>query len=155
MTRVCLVGRESHDLHTELVSRQTARKALSTYHLERPYANTVAIETISLGAAVSFCNDLSWYLARFAAAALVLEPSVSETEWLSQELATAIRDGTISPEEHTPHRVVYGVVSDEDGPPCLVDPTYTTVTDGRAPEYDQHDVDETVVVRITESEDRP
>lgn len=156
MTRVCLVGCESCDLHTELVSRQTAREALSTYHLERPYANTVAIETISLGAAVSFCNDLSWYLARFADIALVLEPSVSETEWLSQELASAIRDGAVSPEETTPHRVVYGVEDGEnDEKPQLVEPMYTTVTDSSVPEYDRRDVDETLVVRVTESEGRP
>lgn len=151
MTRVCLVGSEDHDLHTELVSRQTARKALSAYHLEQPYANTVAIETISLGVAVSFCNDLSWYLARFADAALVLEPSLSETEWLSQELATAVRDGNISPEESTP-RMVYGVQSDKNEKPRLVEPVYAT--DETVPEYDLCDVSETLVVRITESECR-
>ncbi|RRJ33463.1 DUF5804 family protein [Halocatena pleomorpha] len=155
MTRVCLVGNGDHDLRTELLSRQTAREALATYELERPYANTVAIETISLGVAVSFCNDLSWYLARFAEDALILEPSVSETEWLSQEFATAIRDGVISPEEHAPHRVVYGVESDESGTPRLVDPTYTTVTDGTELAYDHRDRDDTLVVRVTESEDRP
>lgn len=156
MTRVCLVGSEGYDLHTELVSRQTASKALSTYHLERPYANTVAIETISLGAAVSFCNDLSWYLARFAERALVLEPSISESEWLSQELASAIRDGEISPEENTPHRVVYGIESTENGKkPRLVEPVYATTTDGTVPEYDRRNVDETLVVRVTASADRP
>lgn len=153
MTRVCLVGSDDHDLRTELLSRQTARKALTTYRLERPYANTVAIETISLGVAVSFCNDLSWYLARFADAALVLEPSISETEWLSQELATAVRDGEFSLEESMPHLMVYGVEDGEsDEKPRLVEPMYTTRTDGTIPAYDLRDVEETLIVRVTESE---
>ncbi len=155
MTRVCLVGSPDHDLRTELLSRQTAREALTTYYLERPYANTVAIETISLGVAVSFCNDLSWYLARFADAALVLEPSISETEWLSQELATAVRDGNISPEESTSHLVVYGIEDGENGEKSrLVEPMYTTRTNGTVPAYDLRDVEETLVVRVTESECR-
>lgn len=154
MTRVCLVGSGDYDLRTELLSRQTAREALLTYHLDRPYANTVAIETISLGAAVSFCNDLSWYLARFADTALVLEPSISQTEWLSQELAAAIRDGQISPEESTPYLMVYGVENGEHEKPRLVEPMYATRTDGTVPEYDLRDVDETLAVRVTESECR-
>lgn len=154
MTRVCLVGSGDYDLHTELLSRQTAREALSTYHLDRPYANTVAIETISLGAAVSFCNDLSWYLARFADTALVLEPSISQTEWLSQKLAAAVRDGQVSPEESTPYLMVYGVENGEHEKPRLVEPMYATRTDGTVPEYDLRDVDGTLAVRVTESECR-
>lgn len=153
MTRVCLVGSADCDLRSELLSRQTAREALATYQLECPYANTVAVETISLGVAVSFCNDLSWYLSRYADAAIVLEPSISATEWLSHALATAVRDGDIDAQTSTPYLKVYGVETDENAEnPRLVEPMYTTRTAGAVPEYDLREVDETLVVRITESE---
>jgi len=42
---------------------------------------------------------------------------------------------------------VYGLVDDE-----LVEPMYATRVDGAVPEYDLRDVDETLVVRITEAE---
>ncbi|PSQ49034.1 hypothetical protein BRD15_04300 [Halobacteriales archaeon SW_6_65_15] len=133
MTRVCLVGSEGVDLRGELFSRETAREALSTYDLREPYRNSVAVETISLGSAVALVNDLNWYLVRFADDALVLEPSVSETEWLSRDLAEAIRDGEADPEE-------------------TVEPMYLSPQDGEIPEYDLRDVADTVVVRVTESE---
>lgn len=147
MTRVCIVGTEDVHLQYELLSRDTARAALSTYELSEPYSNTLALETVSLGAAVSLLNDLQWYLVRFASFSLVFEPSVSEDEWLSRDLARAIRDGNVEQEETGEHLAIYGV---EDGK--LVEPMYVTRIDGEVPSYDLRDVDETVVVRVLETE---
>ncbi|MFC6988542.1 DUF5804 family protein [Haloplanus sp. GCM10025708] len=147
MTRVCLVGDEDVDLRYELLSRETSRAALATYDVDEPYANTVAVGTVSLGAAVSLLNDLNWYLARFASDALVREPSVSGDEWLSRDLATAIRDGDIDPAATGDLLKVYGVAENR-----LVEPMYVTRTGGVIPEYDLRDVEGTVVVRVTESE---
>ena len=147
MTRVCLVGDDDVELRYELVSRETAREALATYDLAAPYENTVAVETVSLGAAVSLLNDLDWYLARFAAEALVFEPSVSGEEWLSRELASAIRDGDRPSEESGRYLKVFGVEGDR-----LLEPMFVARTGPELPEYDLHDVEETLVVRVTESE---
>ena len=143
MTRVCLVGAADVDLRFELLSRETSREALATYDLEQPYENTVALETVSLGAAVALLNDLNWYLVRFVDEAIVLEPSVSETEWLSRDLATAVRNGDVDPDETDEYLEIYGV---QDG--ALVEPLYVRRTGGDHPEYDLRDVDETVVVRV-------
>jgi hypothetical protein len=148
MTRVCLVGSPDVNLRYELVSRETARDALATYDLAEPYANTVALETISLGAAVSLLNDLNWYLVRFADAAMVLEPSVSDEEWLSRELATAVRDDEVEPEESERYLKVYGVTETDE----LVEPMFVTRTGHELPEYDLRDVADTLRVRVTESE---
>ena len=147
MTQVCLVGADDVDLRYELLSRETARAALATYDLHEPFANTVAVDTVSLGAAVALLNDLNWYLVRFAERALVREPSISTGEWLSRDLAERVRDGEIPPEETDVYVQVYGLVDDE-----LVEPMYATRVDGAVPEYDLRDVDETLVVRITEAE---
>jgi hypothetical protein len=143
VTRVCLVGAADVDLRFELLSRETSREALATYDIEQPFENTVALETVSLGAAVALLNDLNWYLVRFVDEAIVLEPSVSETEWLSRELATAVRNGDLDPDETDEYLEIYGV---EDG--ALVEPLYVRRADGSHPEYDLRDVDETVVVRV-------
>ncbi|WP_128475824.1 DUF5804 family protein [Halorussus pelagicus] len=148
MTQVCLVGSESVDLRTELVSRETAREALSTYDLREQYQNSLTLDTISLGSAVALLNDLNWYLVRFTDDALVLEPSVSETEWLSRSLAEAVRDGAIDPAETDEYLKVYGLTAESD----LVEPMYLTRQDGEIPSYDLRDVEDTVVVRVTESE---
>ncbi|WP_135828628.1 DUF5804 family protein [Halorussus halobius] len=148
MTRVCLVGSEDVRLRGELLSRETAREALATYDLREPYRNTVGVETISLGAAVALCNDLDWYLVRFAEDALVLEPSVSETDWLSRDLAEAVRDGQIEPEATDEYLKVYGLTDDDE----LVEPMYLARRDGELPDYDLREVSDTVVVRVTESE---
>lgn len=148
MTRVCLVGSEDVNLRYELVSRETARDALATYDLTEPYANAVAVETISLGAAVSLLNDLDWYLVRFVDSAMVLEPSVSETEWLSRELAAAIRDDAIEPDDSGRFLKVYGVTGMDE----LVEPMFVTRTGETLPEYDLRDVDGTLRVRVTEWE---
>ncbi|AUG47618.1 hypothetical protein BVU17_08850 [Haloarcula taiwanensis] len=166
MTQVCLVGSEDVNLRYELLSRETARNALATYDLQEPFANTVAVDTVSLGAAVALLNDLNWYLIRFADAALVRDPSISETEWLSRDLAAAIRDDDIAPEDTGRFLNVYGVVESEpsdadetadtqaaaERPPELVEPMLLTRTGDTIPEYDLQDVDDTLVVRVTESE---
>lgn len=146
MTRVCLVGASDVELRYELLSRETARRALSAYDLHEPYANTLSVETISLGAAVSLLNDLNWYLVRFVTDALVMEPSVSETEWLSRALASAVRDGQVDPDETDRNLKIYGLDGD-----ALVEPMYAVRTNG-VPEYDLRDVAETVVVRVTREE---
>ena len=151
MTRVCLVGSEDVNLRYELVSRETAREALATYDLTEPYENTVALETISLGSAVSLLNDLNWYLVRYADAAWVLEPSVNETEWLSRELATAIRDDEVEPEDSGRYLRMYGVVEGE-GSKRLVEPMFVARTGRSLPEYDLREVDDTLLVRVTEAE---
>ncbi|MFC4549144.1 MULTISPECIES: DUF5804 family protein [Halorussus] len=154
MTRVCLVGSEEVELRTELLSRETAREALSTYELGEPFENCLAVDTISLGSAVALLNDLNWYLVRFVDDALVLEPSVSETEWLSRKLAREVRDGEIAPEETDEYLKVYGLTEPDEvrGLGHLVEPMYLTRRDGEIPEYDLRDVADTVVVRVTESE---
>jgi len=147
VTRVCIVGDPEVDLRRELLSRETAREALSTYDLSAPFENAVAVETVSLGAAVALLNDLNWYLVRFADEAFVLDPSVSESEWLSRDLAERVRDGDVPPEETDVYLKLYGL---EDGE--LVEPLFVQRTDGEVPEYDLRDVEETVVVRISADE---
>lgn len=154
MTRVCIVGKPDCEVRYELLSRETAREALSTYDLAEPFANTVAIDTVSLGAAVSLLNDLNWYLVRFARASFVREPSVSEDEWLSRALATQVRNDAIEPEESDRYLAVYGVADE-----ALTEPMYVVRRDAKdsdthreLPEYDLREVEETVVVRVTEAE---
>ena len=153
MTRVCLLGDEEHDLRFELLSRDTAREALSTYDLDQPFENAVGLETVSLGAAVSLLNDLNWYVVRFAEDAIVLDASVSETEWLSRSLAEAVRSDEVRPEETAEYCTIYGLERDAPSAPArLVEPLYARRTDDGLPEYDLRDVDETVVVRVTAAE---
>ncbi|MFB6194591.1 MAG: DUF5804 family protein [Haloplanus sp.] len=147
MTQVCLVGADGVDLRYELLSRETARAALATYDLREPFANAVAVDTVSLGAAVSLLNDLNWYLVRFADCSLVREPSISTEEWLSRDLASAVRNGDLSPDTTDRYLRVYGLLDDE-----LVEPMYATRVDGDVPDYDLRPVDDTVVVRVTEAE---
>jgi hypothetical protein len=109
MTRVCLVGDGDVNLQYELLSRETAREALATYDIHEPFENSVGVETVSLGAAVSLLNDLDWYLVRFVDEAMVLEPSVSEDEWLSRALARAVRDDELAPEETGRFLKLYGL----------------------------------------------
>lgn len=169
MAQVCLVGSDDVNLRYELLSRETARNALVTYDLREPFGNTIQVETVSLGAAVALLNDLNWYLVRFTDAAFVKVPSISESEWLSRELATAIRDDEIAPDGTGRFLMVYGVVDEsvdaetadesvddqppaQDRPPKLVEPMLLTRTGETIPEYDLRDVDDTLVVRVTESE---
>lgn len=152
MTRVCILGADDADLRVDLLAYETARGALGTYDLDEPYANVLCIETISLGAAVSLLNDLNWYLARLAEAAIIFEPSVSETEWLSRDLAAAIRSESIPPAESDEFLTVYGVVEPVEGRPYLVEPMYVRRVGTELPTYDLHDVDDTLVVRVTAAE---
>jgi hypothetical protein len=178
MTRVCLLGSEDVNLQYELLSRETAREALATYDLHEPFENAVGVETVSLGAAVALLNDLDWYLVRFVEEAMVLEPSVSDEEWLSRDLATAIRDDEVSPAESERFLKVYGLErpgdspadnsddddesperpdrdtgpSTADGPPKLVEPMFVTRTGEQLPAYDLRDVEETLVQRVTQGE---
>jgi hypothetical protein len=156
MARVCLVGSEECNLRYELLSRETAREALATYDIEEPFENTVAVETVSLGAAVALLNDLNWYLVRFTDAAMVLEPSVSETEWLSRSLAEAMRDDAVEDDERDRFLKVYGVEppaeGEDGGERRLVEPMLVTRTGDSIPEYDLRDVDETLVVRVSRDE---
>jgi len=147
MTQVCLVGDPEVTLDYELLSRETAREALSTYDLSEPFHNSVAVDTVSLGAAVALCNDLNWYLVRFVEETLLREPSISETEWLSRDLARRVRDGDVRPEETDRRLKVFGL---DDGE--LVEPMFVVRNQGEVPEYDLRDVDRTVVVRVSESE---
>jgi hypothetical protein len=148
VTRVCLLGADDVDVQYELLSRETAREALSTYERHAPFENSLAVDTVSLGAAVSLCNDLNWYLVRFVDLAMVREPSISGTEWLSRSLATAIRDGEVDPAETGERLAVYGV---DDG--RVVEPMYVTRRpDGTIPDYDLRDVTGTVAVRVTDAE---
>jgi hypothetical protein len=104
VTQACIVGASDVDLRYELLSRETSRAALATYDLHEPYENTIAVDTVSLGAAVSLLNDLNWYLVRFADAALIREPSISTTEWLRctpRESATPFRSTTSGPSTTT------------------------------------------------------
>lgn len=110
MTRVCFLGDPDVTLKYELLSRETAREALASYDLASPFENTVAVETISLGQAVSLCNDLDWYVVRFVADVLVQEPSVHEREWLSRPLAEAVRNGDVDPAETGEYLKIYGLV---------------------------------------------
>ncbi|MFC7028324.1 DUF5804 family protein [Halomicroarcula sp. GCM10025324] len=175
MTQVCLVGSEDVNLRYELLSRETARDALATYDLQEPFENCLSVETVSLGAAVALLNDLNWYLVRFVDAAFVREPSIHETEWLSRDLAAAVRDDGVAPDETGRFLTVYGIVEDDaaneegsedgtertdppeepsvqDAPPRLVEPMLVTRTGDGIPEYDLRDVDDTLVVRVTEDE---
>jgi hypothetical protein len=168
MAQVCLVGSDDVNLRYELLSRETARNALVTYDLREPFENTIQIQTVSLGAAVALLNDLNWYLVRFTDAAFVKVPSISESEWLSRELAAAIRDDAVAPEDTGRFLTVYGIVDAEseadgedeeatesataDRPPKLVEPMLLTRTGDTIPDYDLREVEDTLVVRVTESE---
>ena len=152
MIRVCLLGAVDTDLPVDLLTYETAREAISGYDLTQPVANAVALETISLGAAGALLNDLQWYIVRLIDESLVLEPSVSETEWLSRDLAEAIRDEEIDPTDTGEYLKIYGLVDRESGPPELVEPMFARRIEGEYPTYDLRDVEETAVVRITETE---
>lgn len=169
MTRVCLLGSSDVDLRYELLSRETSRDALSAYDLEQPFENSLAVRTVSVGAAVSLLNDLQWYLVRFVDEALVQDPSVSDEEWFSRELAEAVRNGDVAPEDTDEYLEVYGVEAVEPDEPDgddrtpgaavatrrLVEPLFVRRTDGELPAYDLRDVDDTLVVRLTEAEFSP
>jgi hypothetical protein len=103
----------------------------------------------------------------------VLEPSVSDQEWLSRALATAVRDDDLTPADSGRFLKIYGVQlppgdgeggpgdggsqgespeSTEDAPPKLVEPMYVARTGESLPTYDLRDVEDTLRVRVTKSE---
>lgn len=146
MASVCFIADPDADPRESLLSFETARQALSTYELTEPYDNALQLETVSLGAAVALLDDLTWYLRRTINEAIVLEPSIDSNEWLSRELATAIREETISPADTTELVKVYGVDDNR-----LVEPMYAERRrDGSIPAYDLREVDSTLVVRVSE-----
>jgi hypothetical protein len=154
VTVVCLLGEQSTDVQYELLSRETARKALMTYSFAEPFRNSLAVETVSLGAAVALCNDLEWYLARFVDHTIIREQSITSDEWLSRSLATAVRDEQIPPTETGERLAIYGIV---DGSPT--EPMYVTRRSKDAegsyetpPSYDLRQVEETIIVRVTADE---
>lgn len=157
MTQVCLVGNEDVNLQYELLSRETSRDALAAYDLREPFVNSIAVDTVSLGAAVALLNDLSWYRVRFVRESFVLKPSISDDEYLSADLAAAIRDNAIASDESERFLKVFGLEHGEDdqeaeSPPRLVEPMFVTRTGETLPDYDLRDVSETLRVRVTESE---
>ena len=147
MTDVCIRGRPDEDLRAELLRYETASAALGPYDWREPFDNSLAVETVSLGAALSLVNDLSWYLARTASEVLLRDPSIDPEEWLSRDLAADIRNGAVEPSDTGQFLKIYGY---DDGQ--LLDPMYVTRRDGSIPTYDLADVSETVVVRLTEGE---
>ncbi|MFB6094281.1 MAG: DUF5804 family protein [Halanaeroarchaeum sp.] len=147
MTTVCVLGEDDVALRADLLAYETARSALAPYDLSEPYDNCLALETVSLGASVSLLNDLDWYLRRVAKGAFVRDGSISEEEWLSRDLATDVRNGDVDPGATGDHLAIYGI---DDG--ALVEPMYAARTVDGVPEYDLRDVEETVVVRVTEAE---
>jgi hypothetical protein len=178
MVEVCLLGEDEVRLQYELLSRETSRNALAAYTLREPFENALALDTVSLGSAVALLNDLEWYLVRFVDTALVRDPSISQREWLSRALATAIREDEIDPANCGRFLKIYGLETDDpdpdsagendaetgdtdsqsvaaetgDRPPRLVEPMLVTRTGETIPEYDLRAVDDTVIVRLTEDE---
>ncbi|WP_256299997.1 DUF5804 family protein [Haloarchaeobius salinus] len=153
MTDVCLIGSSDVVLRYELLSRETAREALSTYDLWEPYENSLALRTVSLGAAVSLLNDLDWYIVRFVDEVLVREPSVDDEEWLSRGLATQVRNDAVAPADTDQFCKLYGLLEPEEGPPEPVEPLFAQRVDGELPTYDlRPEVEETMVVRVSEEE---
>lgn len=147
MTRVCLVGKESVHLQYELLSSETANAALASYDLAEPWENTVAVSTVSLGAAITLLNDLKWYVVRYVDDVLLFDDSVSETEWFSERLGREIRQETVEPEDTGSLLKIFGVEENR-----LVEPMYVQRVDDTYPTYDLRDVEDTVPVRITEEE---
>lgn len=152
MTRVCLFGNEGNDIRVDLLAYETARQALQPYSLAEPYVNTLCLDTVSLGAAVSLLNDLNWYLVRLSDRAIVQEPSINPTEWLSRDLATAIRNEQVEPAETGEYLEIYGIVMPDEGRPYRTEPMYTQRVGDELPGYDLHDVDDTLVVRVLPEE---
>ncbi len=155
VTEVAVLGTEDTDVRTALLTSETARGALATYELTEPFENAIGLKTVSLGAAITLLNDLNWHLTRYASHVLVREGSIHPTEWLSRELATAVRNEQLPPESTGEYLKIYGVLQDEQrSAGRLVEPLYARRTDGTVPDYDLREVEQTVIVRVTEAEFR-
>lgn len=148
MTSVCFVTEPGDDPRDGLLAFETARQALSPYDLTWPYDNAMRIETVSLGAAVALLDDLEWYLRRTVREAIVLEPAVSDSEWLNLSLARDLRAERRRPKDTAALVKIYGV---DDG--LLLEPMYAERRgDGTLPAYDLRAVDGTLVVRVGEDD---
>lgn len=147
MTRVRFIGSDDYELREELRESETSRRALSTYEfLYTPLNNVVEVETATIGAGLALLNDLNWYVRRYCRATELLDPEVSEDEWLSRELARKLYETDMQPEETREYLMVRGVSEGE-----LLQPLYARE---EPPEYDLADSEYTVVTRIDESEFR-
>jgi len=150
VTRLRILGEDDVDLRGELLTSETSREALSTYDfLETRIDNSVVVETATLGGALALLNDIDWYLTRYARTAEVLEPSVSEDEWLSRRLAERLyenRERDTEPDETDEFYVVRGVRDGE-----LLQPLYSR---GEPAEYDLAETDFVTVTRVNETEFR-
>ena len=145
MTRVRVLGKDDYDLRSELLSSETSREALATYDfLDTRIDNAVVVGTATLGGALALLNDLDWYLTRYARAAEVLEPSVSEDEWLSRRLAERVYEDRIDSDETDEFYIVRGVKDGE-----LLDPLYSR---DEPAEYDLGDADFVTTTRLDETE---
>ncbi|QZA87560.1 hypothetical protein K0C01_06975 [Salinarchaeum sp. IM2453] len=153
MTEVVLLGADDISIRAELLSRETSREALAAYDITQPYENSIHIETLSIGTAVALLNDINWHITRFVKQSLVRDTSIGKDEWLSRSLAEKVRAGEQDPDETGEYLMIYGVK--EDSPvdqKRLVEPLYVRRSEEETPEYDLQDVDDTVIVRITEDE---
>ncbi len=147
MTRVRLIGKDEYDLREELRSSETSRRALSTYEFKyTPLDNVVEVETATIGAGLALLNDLNWYVRRYCRAAELLDPEVSEEEWLSRELARKLYETEMEPEDTREYLKVRGVREGE-----LLEPLYARE---EPPEYDLAESEYSVVTRIDETEFR-
>jgi len=149
VTRVRILGKDDVDLRGELLTSETSREALSTYDfLETRIDNAVFVETATLGGALALLNDLDWYLTRYARAAELLEPSVSEEEWLSRRLAERLYEdrNDVTAEDTRDFCVVRGVKDGE-----ILDPLYSR---GEPADYDLAETDFVTVTRVDETEFR-
>jgi len=145
VTRVRILGDDGYDVRGELLSSETSREALATYDfLDADIDNAVVVETATLGGALALLNDLDWYLTRYARAAEVLEPSVSDDEWLSRRLAERVYEDRINADDTDECYVVRGVKDGE-----LLDPLYSR---NEPAEYDLADADFVTTTRIDETE---
>jgi hypothetical protein len=145
VTRVRILGKDGYDLRGELLASETSREALATYDfLDTRIENALVVETATLGGALALLNDLDWYLTRYARAAEVLEPSVSDDEWLSRRLAERLYESRVEPEETREFYLVRGV---KDGQ--VLQPLYSR---SEPAEYDLADVDSVTVTRVDETE---
>jgi hypothetical protein len=145
VTRVRVLGKDGYDIRGELIASETSREALATYDLlDTRIDNAVAVETATLGGALALLNDLDWYLTRYARTAEVLEPSVSENEWLSRRLAERVYGDRVDVSETDEFYLVRGV---RDGEP--LDPLYSR---NEPAEYDLGDTDFVTATRIDETE---
>jgi hypothetical protein len=145
VTRVRVIGKDGYDLRGELLASDTSREALATYDfLDTRIDNSIVVETATLGGALALLNDLDWYLTRYARATEVLEPSVSEEEWLSRRLAERVYEDRIDADETAEFYAVRGVRDGE-----LLDPLYSR---NEPAEYDLADAEFVTTTRIDETE---